>query len=253
MTASAATQIRLARIGMSRRQFLGRGGALLGGLAIAPAVLAACGGSSGSVERSGWRSKSVSISNWTSYIDRRSRRRTSRRTPGIKLTYTRGHQRQQRVLRQDPAEPEPGPEHRARRLRAHRLDGEPHDQPGEVDPAASIAAAFPNKANLRAAARAPAFDPTRKFSAPWASGVTGIAYNIEDRPARRSRRSTTSSPSRARRRCSPRCATPSASSCGRCGNDTDAADLRQGASRRSTSSRRRSTTARSTASTATST
>ena len=41
-------QMRLARIGMSRRQFLGRGGALLGGLAIGPAVLAACGGSSGS-------------------------------------------------------------------------------------------------------------------------------------------------------------------------------------------------------------
>jgi spermidine/putrescine transport system substrate-binding protein len=39
-------------------------------------------------------------------------------------------------------------------------------------------AAFPNKANLRAALKSPAFDPTRAFSAPWASGLTGIAYNI---------------------------------------------------------------------------
>lgn len=39
-------------------------------------------------------------------------------------------------------------------------------------------AAFPNKAKLRQALQAPKFDPTRKYSAPWASGITGIAYNI---------------------------------------------------------------------------
>ncbi len=41
-----------------------------------------------------------------------------------------------------------------------------------------VDAKFPNKANLRQALKSPGFDPTRKYSAPWASGVTGIAYNI---------------------------------------------------------------------------
>src|SRR5207342_1288741 len=42
-----------------------------------------------------------------------------------------------------------------------------------------VAARFPNKANLRAPLKSPGFDPTRKYSAPWATGVTGIAYNIK--------------------------------------------------------------------------
>jgi len=62
---------RMARLAMSRRQFLGRSGMVLGGLAVAPAVLAACGssgGGSGGSSGSG-SGKSVSISNWTSYMD----------------------------------------------------------------------------------------------------------------------------------------------------------------------------------------
>jgi spermidine/putrescine transport system substrate-binding protein len=38
---------------------------------------------------------------------------------------------------------------------------------------------FPNEANLRAALQHPAFDPQRTSSAPWASGVAGIAYNTD--------------------------------------------------------------------------
>jgi spermidine/putrescine transport system substrate-binding protein len=43
-----------------------------------------------------------------------------------------------------------------------------------------VPASFPNQANLRTALATPSFDPTREFSAPWASGVTGIAYNISE-------------------------------------------------------------------------
>jgi len=41
-----------------------------------------------------------------------------------------------------------------------------------------VAAKLPNKVNLRPALASPAFDPQRKFSLPWTSGMTGIAYNI---------------------------------------------------------------------------
>ena len=139
----------------------------------------------------------------------------------------RGHQLEQRVLRQDPAEPQQGREHRPRRLRAHRLDGEPAHQPGEVGAAARRGVVPEQGEPAHARWRRPSFDPTRKYSAPWASGVTGIAYNI-DRRARRSGRSTTSSRSRARPRSSTRCATPSACSCARSGIETDESELRRG-------------------------
>jgi len=37
----------------------------------------------------------------------------------------------------------------------------------------------PNATNLVPALRSPAFDPSRSFSMPWQSGLTGIAYDIE--------------------------------------------------------------------------
>jgi len=38
---------------------------------------------------------------------------------------------------------------------------------------------FPNKTNMIPILQNPTFDPTRKYTAPWASGMTGIAYNIK--------------------------------------------------------------------------
>ena len=104
----------------------------------------------------------------------------------------RGHQRQQRVLRQDPASLSRDQSIGARRLRPHRLDGEPHDQPGEVVQPFDDAN-VPNKANLRRRPAAPSFDPTRKYSLPWRAGMTGHRVQHQDRPARRSPASTTSS------------------------------------------------------------
>ncbi|CAB4660394.1 unannotated protein [freshwater metagenome] len=41
-----------------------------------------------------------------------------------------------------------------------------------------VASKIPNSVNLLPALASPAFDPQRKFSLPWTSGMTGIAYNI---------------------------------------------------------------------------
>jgi spermidine/putrescine transport system substrate-binding protein len=42
-----------------------------------------------------------------------------------------------------------------------------------------VAASFPNKGNLIEELKSPPFDPDRTYSAPWATGVTGIAYNVK--------------------------------------------------------------------------
>jgi spermidine/putrescine transport system substrate-binding protein len=168
-------QIRLARIGMSRRQFLGRGGALLGGLAIGPAVLAACGGSSGS-SGSG-SSKSVSISNWTSYITDQSKSDFTKDT-GIKLTYTEDiNDNDEYFAKIRPNLSRDQSIGRDGFVLTDWMANRMINQVKWVQP--FVPAAFPHKSNLRAPLRSPGFDPTRKFSAPWASGVTGIAYNIK--------------------------------------------------------------------------
>jgi spermidine/putrescine transport system substrate-binding protein len=170
-------QAQLARVGLSRRQFLGRGGALLGGLAIAPSVLAACGGGSDSKGgSSGGGAKSVAISNWTSYMDPGLKKSFPKDT-GIALTYDEDINSNNEYF----AKIRPNLSKKqsigkdgfvltdwmANRMINQVKWVEPFDE-----------AAFPNKAKLRAALKSPKFDPTRKYSAPWASGITGIAYNI---------------------------------------------------------------------------
>jgi Spermidine/putrescine-binding periplasmic protein len=171
-----AEAVRMARAAMSRRGFLGRAGVLFGGALVAPAVLAACGSSGGSSKGGNGGDKSVSISNWTSYMTDQSKKDFTRDT-GIKLIYNEDINANDEYF----AKVSPN-------LRKHQSIG--HDgfvltdwmanrminQVKWVQPLDK--AKFPNLANLRAPLRSPGFDPTRKFSAPWASGVTGIAYNI---------------------------------------------------------------------------
>jgi spermidine/putrescine transport system substrate-binding protein len=169
-------QVRMARLAMSRRQFIGRTGLVLGGLAIAPTALAACGGSDSKSGSSG-DSKSVSISNWTSYMTDQSKSDFTKDT-GIKLTYTEDINDNDEYF----AKVSPN-------LRKHQSIGRDGfvltdwmanrmiNQVKWVQPLDK--AKFPNLTNLRAPLKSPGFDPTRKFSAPWASGVTGIAYNTD--------------------------------------------------------------------------
>jgi spermidine/putrescine transport system substrate-binding protein len=168
-------QAQLARAGMSRRQFLGRTGAVLGGLTVAPAVLAACGGG-GSDSKSG-SGKSVSISNWTSYMADPLLKKFEKDT-GIDLTYTEDINDNDEYF----AKIRPN-------LSRHQSIGRDGfvltdwmasrmiNQVKWVEPL--VTSAFPNKSQLRAALQHPGFDPTRKFSVPWQTGMTGIAYNLK--------------------------------------------------------------------------
>lgn len=170
---------RMARLGMSRRQFLGRTGAVVGGLAVAPTLLAACGSdddSGGGSGGGGGGGKSIAISNWTGYMYSPLEKSFSKDT-GIALTYDEDINSNNEYFA---------------KIRPNLSKKQSIDRDGFVFTdwmvnrlinevkwvAAFDDAKFPNKANLRAALQSPSFDPTRKYSVPWASGVTGIAYNI---------------------------------------------------------------------------
>ena len=173
-----AEAVRMARTAMSRRRFLGRAGAVFGGALVAPAVLAACGSSGGSKSGGGGGgAKAVSISNWTSYIGDQSKKDFTRDT-GIKLTYTEDINDNNEYF----AKIRPN-------LSRHQSIG--RDGFVMTDWMANrminqvkwtqpfVVSQFPNKKNLRAALAHPGFDPQRKSSVPWASGVAGIAYNMK--------------------------------------------------------------------------
>ena len=168
---------RLASLGMSRRRFLGRAGLTLGGLAVAPAVLAACGGSSGSSSSGSGGGKSVSISNWTSYMTDQSKKDFKAAT-GIDLTYTEDiNDNNEYFAKIRPNLSKKQSIGRDGFVLTDWMANRMINTVKWVQPLDDKA--LPNKANLRAPLKSPGFDPTRKFSLPWASGITGIAYNIK--------------------------------------------------------------------------
>ena len=170
---------RLTRAAMSRRRFLGRAGTVLAGAAIAPAVLAACGSSGGSKSSGGGGggANAVTISNWPEYIAKQSKTDFTKDT-GIALTYhedindnneyfakIRPNMSRNQSIGTDAF------------VLTDWMANRVINQVKWTQPL--VASAFPNKANLRAALAHPAFDPQRASSAPWASGVSGIAYNTK--------------------------------------------------------------------------
>ncbi len=172
---SRAEAVRMARAAMSRRQFIGRAGALFGTAMVAPAVLAACGSSGGSKGAGG--GKSVSISNWTSYISAQSKKDFQRDT-GIKLTYTEDINDNNEYFAK--IRPNLSRHQSIGRDGFVLTDWMANRMINQVKWTQPFPAAdFPNKKNLRAALAHPGFDPDRKSSAPWASGVAGIAYNMK--------------------------------------------------------------------------
>jgi spermidine/putrescine transport system substrate-binding protein len=179
---------RLASLGMSRRQFLGRTGAVLGGLAVAPALLAACGGDdddSGNGGGGGGGGRSVAISNWIGYWGLPSTPpgggqlgKKFRQDTNIDLTYDEDINSNNEYFAK--IRPSLSKDESIGRDGFVLTDWMANRLINEVKWVAPFdEAAFPNKGNLRAALRSPNFDPQRRFSVPWASGVTGIAYNIE--------------------------------------------------------------------------
>ncbi len=177
--AARAEVVRMARDAMSRRRFLGRAGALFGGALVAPAVLAACGSSSGSSKLGGSSggAKAVHISNWTSYISAQSKKDFKRDT-GIALTYTEDINDNNEYF----AKVRPNLS-RKRSIGSDAFvltDWMANRMINQVKWTQPLdAAKFPNKKNLRTALQHPAFDPNRKSSAPWASGIAGIAYSLK--------------------------------------------------------------------------
>jgi spermidine/putrescine transport system substrate-binding protein len=163
--------------GITRRQFLGRGARLAGGLALGGSLLDACTRGRAAPADSGAGAdaeNTVRISNWPLYVDSLTPKLFTQ-TTGIHVDYT-----------EDVAD--------NNAYFAKIADPLAHRQSIDRDVvvltdwminrlirlgycAPLDDALFPNKARLVDDLRNVAFDPGRKYSMPWMSGMTGLAYN----------------------------------------------------------------------------
>jgi spermidine/putrescine transport system substrate-binding protein len=173
---------------MSRRRFLGHAGRLAGGLALAPAALAACGGGTRAGDQTTatvapGANGSLVIENWPVSIDTDDTGdpaggatiRGFRDATGIAVDY-------RTTITDDAAW-----------LAAHERELASGAGIGTdiavltgwmVERLVSLGyvqeldrRAIPNAANLVDTLAHPDYDPNRKFSLPWTSGMTGIAYD----------------------------------------------------------------------------
>ena len=173
---------RLVANAVSRRQFLERAGMVTGAVLLGPSILAACGGDdddSSSSGGGGGGGKDLAISNWTSYMTDQSLKDFQDQT-GIKVDYAEDINDNNEYFT---------------KIKPNLSKGKGTGRDGmvltdwmasrlinQVDPPwvqPLDAAKFPNKTNMIPILQNPTFDPTRKYTAPWASGMTGIAYNIK--------------------------------------------------------------------------
>ena len=214
---------------LTRRQLLIRAGALGAAGISLPALLAACGGSDdelvgrtgSSPDRAGSSPAGAAeqpVLRELAGVHRPHRGRAHRHGRPVHRGHRhrhavhRGVQRQQRVLRQDPA----GARQRRRdRPRHHRPDvvaGRPPHPAGlgREAPARSD----PQRGQPRADLVKPTWDPTGEYSLPWQTGFARHRLqHRRHRPRPHSASTTCSTPSStARSACSPRCATRWASS-----------------------------------------
>lgn len=169
---------------MSRRRFLGRTGLALGGLALGPSLLAACGGDDGGGSGGGGSAAdfepttadSLRISNWPAYIDEETVGQFETAS-GLSVSYTEDVNSNEEYFA---------------RIREPLSRGEDVGadlfvvtdflvarliQLGWLAPMDD--ANVPNKANLVPNLQSVEFDPERTYSLPWFSGFTSIAYNTE--------------------------------------------------------------------------
>ncbi len=163
----------LMRSAVNRRQFLGRSAVAAGGASLLGAFLAACKSKTAApaVSLSGTQ---LHISNWPLYIDAKTVPEFEAAT-GIKTTYTEDIN--------DNAEffakvEEPLKRNQSIGRDIMVLTDWMAGRVISLGYAAPIDdAKFPNKANLVDSLRNVSFDPGRKFSVPWLSGMTGLGYN----------------------------------------------------------------------------
>jgi len=166
---------RILRRALSRRQFLGRTAAAAGGLAFGSSFLAACKGKEGGgAAGGGSATKVVRVSNWPLYIDAKTVPDFEAAT-GIKVEYTEDiNDNNEYFAKID--EPLKRSQSIDREIivltdwMAGRLITLGYAAPLDDSK-------FPNKANLVDNLRDVSFDPGRKYSVPWLSGMTGVGYN----------------------------------------------------------------------------
>ncbi len=170
--------------GVTRRDFLTRGGTTLGGAALGSALLGAgalgagaLGSAAGASVTSGDPGGRLDVLTWPTYIDRRSKRQFPRRT-GIALKYSEGINDNNEFFAK----------YQEQFSRGQHIGFD------IVTPTSWLAARLieleyvrklpfariPNVSNLDPTLVNPVWDPTGEYTLPWQGGMTGIAYNIAE-------------------------------------------------------------------------
>jgi spermidine/putrescine transport system substrate-binding protein len=170
----------IVRRALSRRQFLGRTAVAAGGLAFGSGFLSACARKEGGAVADSAKTVAatatgtVKISNWPLYIDKETVAQFEQAT-GIKAEYTEDVNDNNEFFAKIDEPLKRGQSidrdlvvltdwMAGRLIKLGYVQAIPEDK-------------FPNKANLVDSLRDVGFDPGRKFSMPWLSGMTGVGYN----------------------------------------------------------------------------
>ena len=170
---------RILRSVQSRRQFLGRSAVAAGGLALGGGLLAACGKKGAEAPAAGAAAtaaakRTLRISNWPLYIDEKTVPDFTAAT-GIPVEYSEDVNDNNEFFAKI-EEPLKRGQSIDRDIvvltdwMAGRMIERGYCAP--LDPTK-----FPNMANLVDGLRDVSFDPGRKYSVPWMSGMAGVGYN----------------------------------------------------------------------------
>ena len=170
----------LLRQALSRRRFLTNSALAAGGLALGGNLLAACGGKEGGEAAAGGgggggsASGAVRISNWPLYIDPKTVPDFEQAT-GIKVEYNEDvNDNNEFFAKID----EPLKRNQSIDRDIVVLTDWMIGRLITLGYAAPLDdSKFPNKANLVDSLRDVSFDPGRKYSVPWVSGMAGLGYN----------------------------------------------------------------------------
>jgi spermidine/putrescine transport system substrate-binding protein len=170
---------------VTRRQFMTRTGLAVGGLALGPQLLAACGDDDESSSGDGSSSSGEDIwfDNWTLYIDQPDGQIDGaggtidefQKATGLTIKYTEGYNDNTEYFA---------------KIQPLLSKGEPIG-PNIIAPTFWLAGRLiqlgwveklpldkvPNASNLLESLTKPPSDPTGEYSLPWQSGMAGIAYN----------------------------------------------------------------------------
>ena len=178
----------------SRRRFMTRGAMLLGGLAISPTILAACGSSKSSTstndasgpatteavaDLASLKGTTVSMFNWPLYIENDDATtsptiKSFTEQTGIKVTYQSNIDGNDTFTTKYEPDLSKGNGIGADLIVLTSWEAAQYVEKGWVEP--WPAAYFPNKSNVVDAQANPEWDADRAHSIPWAMGQTGIAY-----------------------------------------------------------------------------